>query len=97
MLLLRWYVGKALNFFGFTSPIRECEYTSSLADTRVVVRQRELFTVVTVNGLDVYFHRLTGQIDGIGFNPTADCKLGPIPGLADPGAEPCNQATPSQK
>jgi hypothetical protein len=24
---------------------------------------------VTVNGVDVYFHRLTGGMDGIGFSP----------------------------
>jgi hypothetical protein len=28
---------------------------------------RPLFTIVTVNGVDVYFHRLTGGMDGIGF------------------------------
>ena len=56
MLHLRWYVGKALNLFGFTSPIRVCEYTAGICKAHVSVRQRELFTIVSVNGLDVYFH-----------------------------------------
>ena len=42
-----------------------------------------LFTVVTVNGVDVYFYRLTGGIDGIGFNLNAHCKPASTPGLAD--------------
>ena len=35
------------------------------------MRVGELYTVVTLNGLGVYFHRLTVKIDGIGV--TADC------------------------
>jgi hypothetical protein len=33
-----------------------------------------LFTVVSVNGLDIYFDRLTGAIDGVGSSPISDCK-----------------------
>ena len=32
----------------------------------VSVRCGPLFTVVTVNGINVYFYRLTGGIDGVG-------------------------------
>jgi len=38
-----------------------------------------LFSVVSVNGLDVYFHRLTGKIDGVGFGPARDCKSDETP------------------
>jgi hypothetical protein len=31
-----------------------------------------LFTVVTVNGVNVYFYRLTGRIDGVGSSPPGD-------------------------
>jgi hypothetical protein len=30
-----------------------------------------LFTVVTVNGVNVYFYRLTGRLDGVGTPPPA--------------------------
>lgn len=76
MLELRWYIGKLLNFFRFASPIRECDYTVNICKAHITVRQNELFTIVSVNGLDVYFHRLTGQIDGVGFIPTVDCTQG---------------------
>jgi hypothetical protein len=38
-----------------------------------------LFSVVSVNGLDVYFHRLTGRIDGVGFSPAGDCRSDETP------------------
>ena len=75
LLQLEGMIGRVLNFLGFASPIVECDYEASICDARVAVRQRPLFTIVTVNGLDVYFHRLTGEIDGVGFSPTSDCKL----------------------
>jgi len=31
-----------------------------------------LFTVVTVNGVNVYFYRLTGRIDGVGSSVPGD-------------------------
>lgn len=76
IMQLRWLAGKLLNLCGFSSPIRECEYTASICRAQITVRQRELFTIVSINGLDVYFHRLTGHVDGVGFSPIADCKLG---------------------
>ena len=72
ILRVRWLVGKVLNLCGFASPIRECDYTASICRARITVQQRELFTVIRVNGLDIYFHRLTGNIDGVGLNPSAD-------------------------
>lgn len=51
----------------------ECDYRASVVQASVQVKVRELFTIVSVNGVDVYFHRLTGKIDGIGVSPNADC------------------------
>ena len=75
MLSIRFYIGKLLNFFGFASPIRACEYTAGICKGNISVRQGALFTIITVNGLDVYFHRLTGKIDGVGFCPTVETPL----------------------
>jgi hypothetical protein len=55
--------------------VRKCDYRASVCDATVSVRTRDLFTIITVNGLDIYFHRLTGMIDGVGFSQNADCTL----------------------
>ena len=35
------------------------------------------------DGMDIYFYRFTGEIDGIGFSHIADCKSGSIPRSVD--------------
>jgi hypothetical protein len=59
--------------------VRECDYQSGVADATIKVRVHDLFTIIEVNGLEIYFHRLTGTIDGVG--AMCGCKLGSIPGL----------------
>lgn len=59
-------LGKLFNLAGIPGIVRKCDYSASTTDAQVSVRVRELFTIVTVNGLEIYFHRLTGTIDGIG-------------------------------
>lgn len=71
---LRSVLGKALNELGIPGFVRNSDYAASSAPVTVAVRVRPMFTVMTVNGLDIYFHRLTGAIDGVGFTPGADCK-----------------------
>ena len=75
-LRLGWltFWGWLANLAGFPGFVRECKYRSQ-AGVTVGVRIKPLFTVVTVNGVDVYFYRLTGGIDGIGFSQTADCTV----------------------
>ncbi len=74
-LRLRWYAGKFLNLCGFASPIRECDYRAGTCRAHITVSQKELFTIVCVNGLDIYFSRLSGQIDGVGFSPASRCTV----------------------
>jgi hypothetical protein len=38
----------------------------------VSVGRSDLFTIVTVNGIRIFFRRLTGRIDGVGVAPSAD-------------------------
>ena len=71
-LQVRELIGKILNFAGFASPIRECDYGATVCKAHVVVKQHPLFTVISVNGLDIYFHRLTGEIDGVGLVPSSE-------------------------
>ena len=53
--------------------LREGTYESPALGVSVRVRSSPLFTTVTVNGVDVYFYRLTGGYDGVGFSPASDC------------------------
>jgi hypothetical protein len=68
-LKLRVGLGKLFNLAGIPGMVRECDYIANTTDAQVSVRVRELFTIVTVNGLEIYFHRLTGTIDGVGHYP----------------------------
>jgi hypothetical protein len=74
MLKLEFLTGRLVNWLGWPGFVQECDYRASAANVRVKVRKSPLYTVVTVNGMDVYFGRLTGRIDGIGLTPTSDYK-----------------------
>jgi hypothetical protein len=84
--LLTWF-GRILNLAGFPGWVRAGEYESEYG--RVCVRVTSLYTVVTVNGVDVFFYRLTGGVDGVGVNVTHtwNYRPGDIPSavaLTDP-------------
>ena len=64
----RVLAGKIYNLAGVPGIVRECDYKASVDDARIQVRAKELFTIISVNGLDIYFHRLTGKIDGVGLS-----------------------------
>ena len=70
-----WF-GKFLNLAGFPGLVRECDYHSRALNAVVKVRKLGLYTVITVNGLDIYFTRFSGKLDGVGTSPTSDCKDG---------------------
>lgn len=59
-------LGRMLNALGAPGFVRNGIYESADLRTRVRVSCGELFTVVSVNGTDVYFDRLRGRIDGVG-------------------------------
>jgi len=65
-LWLRVLTGKIYNWAGIPGLVRDCDYKAGITDANISVRAKELFTIVTVNGLEIYFHRLTGRIDGVG-------------------------------
>jgi hypothetical protein len=74
--LLTW-LGRILNLAGFPGWIRAGEYESAYG--RVRVRVTPLYTVVTVNGVDVFFYRLTGGVDGVGVTHTLNYRPDEIP------------------
>ena len=65
-LWLKFYAGKLLNLIGLPALVQQSEYESRVLNAQVSVKRSELYTVVSVNGLDIYLGRLTGKIDGIG-------------------------------
>ena len=71
-LRIRLALGMVFNLAGVPGLVRDCDYVAGVTDATVKVRVRDLFTIITVNGLEIYFHRLTGSIDGVGV--TCDCK-----------------------
>ena len=75
-LRLRVLAGTIYNLAGVPGLVRECEYRSEVADANIKVSVRQMFTIVRVNGLEIYFHRLTGTIDGVG--TTSDCRADPV-------------------
>lgn len=93
--LAKVYLGRLLNLAGFPAIVRECDYRSHALNAVVKVKRLELFTVVSVNGLDVYFNRFTGAIDGVGANPGVGCTLGEVPESTDPGVQPDTPAIPA--
>lgn len=85
---LRMLAGRLCNVLGLPGIVAPCDYQAQVTNASIRVRIGDLFTVISVNGLDVYFHRLTGEIDGIGFSPASDCTLGATPELVHSDASP---------
>ena len=70
---LRWLIasGRLANRIGWPLVIRPTEYSSQLGVT-VSVKASDMFTIVTVNGIRVFFRRFTGHVDGVGFTPSTE-------------------------
>jgi hypothetical protein len=60
------WLGRVLNALGAPGFVRSGSFESQQLGARVRVHCGELFTVVSVNGTDVYFERLGGRLDGVG-------------------------------
>ena len=75
----RLWVGKLLTLLRIPGIVADQTYDAAITRATVRVHLGPLFSVVSVNGLDVYFHRLTGKIDGVGFSPAAGYKSDEAP------------------
>jgi hypothetical protein len=64
--------GWLANLAGYPCVVREGQYASEAHGVSVRVRASNIYTVITVNGVDVFFYRLSGRIDGVGINPFVD-------------------------
>lgn len=77
--------GRAFNALGIPCFVRKGVYESAAFGARVRVRCGELFTVVSVNEIDVYFDRLSGRIDGVGLRHGGHYRSGATPGPGHAG------------
>lgn len=84
-LRLSWltFWGRVANLAGFPGFVREADYVAESGAT-VSVRKSALYTVVTVNGVEAYFYRLTGGLDGV--SQTSRYRPADTPRLADSAA-----------
>lgn len=99
---LRQWLGGIVNRLGFPGFVRDATYRSQQTGAAVVVKRGRLYTVVCVNGVDVYFNRLSGNIDGVGTSGSAECMPAAVPGRDHAGAAvwsaptaPARSPTPS--
>ena len=82
------WIGRLLSAVGAPGFVRECKYKSTEIGVAVSVRVGPLYSVVSVNGVDVYFHRITGELDGVGVNQAFGCTVSDTLGLERFGAVP---------
>jgi hypothetical protein len=61
--------GALLNLAGTPGFVRDCYYSSPADHANISVHTSDLLTIIRVNGLDLYFDRLSGKFRGIGINP----------------------------
>ena len=96
LTLLRMWAGKVLNAIGVPGVLQPGTYEAGIARASIRVHVGPLFTVVSVNGVDVYFHRITGAIDGVGFSTATGCTADGIPGLGRLAEQPAGAQAPTR-
>ncbi len=65
---LKQFAGNLLNGLGVPGFVRPLEIQDTLTNTYVQVRVSGFFTVISIDGRDYYFRRLTGEYDGSGIS-----------------------------
>jgi hypothetical protein len=63
---MRRWLARLLDRLAVPGIVRDVAYDASIADVSVKVATGERFTTVSVNGIDVYFARATGRLEGVG-------------------------------
>jgi hypothetical protein len=75
----RLWLGRLLVWLRLPGVVVAQTYDAGIVRAKVTVHLGPLFSIVSVNGIDVYFHRLSGRIDGVGFSPARDYRSGETP------------------
>jgi hypothetical protein len=76
--MVRLWAGRLLMALRLPGIMVAQTYEAEITRARVRVHLSPLFSVVSVNGVDIYFHRLTGRIDGVGFSASTGYKADEI-------------------
>jgi hypothetical protein len=84
---IEYYFGMLVNSLGLPGFVQDVEYEAGIHKAGITVKRGGYFTVVSVNGLDVYFRRFSGKIDGVGFSLLLIARWGQLP---NQGVLPCN-------
>lgn len=66
---LRAVVGGALNRMRAPGAVQPLAYEDPVTGDRIGVSVDSLFTVLSVNGRDYYFSRMSGEFSGTGMQP----------------------------
>ena len=96
LTLLRFWAGKVLNAVGVPGVVLPGTYEAGIGQASVRIALGPLFTVVTVNRVDVYIHRFTGAIDGVGFRVATGCKPAGTPVPERSAALPVAERAPAR-
>lgn len=64
---LRRLVGSLFNRVGIPGAVSDIEINDDLTGQQVSIKRDAYFTVISVNGRDYNFKRLTGKYDGTGY------------------------------
>ena len=70
-------LGKILNYFQIPGFVRPTKIYDNLTKARLEVKLSGFFTIISVDGKDYYFRRLSGKFDGSGMNYC--CDIAPPP------------------
>ena len=63
---IRWGLGNALNKIGWPGHIQPHSFYDPLMDWMIEITVSRAYTVISIDGRDYYFKRLTGAMDGTG-------------------------------
>lgn len=87
---LREAMGRFLNRRRVAGAVQPINFNDPLTGNHIEVVINPLFTVLSVNGRDYYFKRLTGRFDGTGessqlsgYTPVGTLRLAPSPSRRD--------------
>ncbi len=64
---LKRTLGNILNYFHIPGFVKPFKTVDKLTAIHIEVRLSGFFTVISINGRDYYFRRLSGKFDGSGF------------------------------
>lgn len=79
MLLLKQQVGRFLNWLHVPGFIRPMEmYDELITHSLLEVRVTPLFTIISVDGRDYYFYRISGKFDGTGMSVSCPASANPL-------------------